>query len=148
MTESQKASLAIAEEIALTDKAGWDYLKAFPVSRQRRKSMMADKWVVHLYSGPGRGVDPVLKELDGGRVLLEVDITRSKAFDVGKFGGVYRGLLWAAATGRVAGIIGALPSRSSSDTPLVLKQLWLILRLVAKAAAEFPVFAAIETEAL
>ena len=144
LTESQKASLA--EGILLNDKAGWDYLKAFPVSRQRRKRMLTSQWVVHLYAGPGRGADPILKELDDGRVLLEVDLTRSKAFDMNKFGGVYRGLLWAAATGRVAGIIGAPPCRSSTDTPLILKQLWLTL--VAKAAAirqgEFPVFAAVE----
>ena len=144
LTDSQRASLA--EEIVLTDKAGWDYLKAFPVSRQRRKRMMTTKWVVHLYAGPGKGADPILKELDDGRVLLELDITRSKAFDMGKFGGVYRGLLWAAATGRVAGIIGAPPCRGSFDIPLVMKQLWLTL--VAKAAAirqgGFPVFAVLE----
>ena len=144
LTEPQRASLA--EEILLTDKAGWDYLKAFPVSRQKRKRMLAAKWIVHLYAGAGKGADPILKELDDGRVLLEVDIARSKAFDMNKFGGVYRGLLWAAATGRIAGVIGAPPCRNSSDTSLVMKQLWLTL--VAKAAAirqgEFPVFAVVE----
>ena len=144
LTDLQRASLA--EEILLTDKAGWDYLNAFPVSRQKRKRMLAAKWIVHLYAGAGKGADPVLKELDDGRVLLEVDITRSKAVDMNRFGGVYRGLLWAAATGRVAGVIGAPPSRNSSDAPLVMKQLWLTL--VAKAAAirqgEFPVFAVVE----
>ena len=108
--------------------------------------MLAAKWIVHLYAGAGKGADPILKELDDGRVLLEVDIARSKAFDMNKFGGVYRGLLWAAATGRIAGVIGAPPCRNSSDTSLVMKQLWLTL--VAKAAAirqgEFPVFAVVE----
>ena len=144
LTDFQRASLA--EEILLTDKAGWNYLKAFPVSRQKRKRMLAAKWIVHLYAGAGKGADPILKELDDGRVLIEVDITRSKAFDMNTFGGVYRGLLWAAATGRVAGVIGAPPCRHSSDTALVMKQLWLTL--VAKAAAirqgEFPVFAVVE----
>ena len=65
---------------------------------------------------------------------------------MGKLGGVYRGLLWAAATGRLAGVIGAPPCRNSSDALLLLKQ--LRVTFVAKAAIirrdEFPIFIIIE----
>ena len=84
--------------------------------------------MVHLYSGPDKHVDLVFRELDDGRVLVQVDINRSKAEDMGMVAGVYRALLWAAATGRVDGIIGSPPTR----VDLVQKMMWLMV--VAKAA--------------
>ena len=136
----------LAEGIDLSSRAGWDYLKAFPVSRQTRKRMMSSQWVVHLFAGKGKGVDPVLRELEDGVVMLEIDITRSMAFDMFKMNGVYRGLLWGAATGKISGIFGAPPCRGDRDVQLVLKQMWL--SMVAKAArsnsGSFPVFALME----
>ncbi|CAE7894355.1 unnamed protein product, partial [Symbiodinium necroappetens] len=111
----------IAENIELSDRAGWSYLRALPGSRQRRKRMMALPWVVHLYSGPGRSVEPVFRELDDGRVLVQIDINRSKAEDMNVVAGAYRALLWAAATGRIDGIIGSPPNRPE----LVQRMMWL-----------------------
>ncbi|CAE7828798.1 RE1 [Symbiodinium sp. CCMP2592] len=135
-----------AEHVNLDDKSGWAYLRALPGSRQRRKRMMSSPWVLHLYAGPGKGVDPAFRELDDGRVLVQVDINRSKAEDMGMVAGVYRALLWAAATGRVDGIIGSPPAR----VDLVQKMMWLMM--VAKAARSHhgghPVFAMIEGKKL
>ena len=117
-----------AEHVELDNRSGWTYLRAIPGSRQKRKRMMSMPWVVHLYSGPDKHVDPGLRELDDGRVLVQVDINRSKAEDMGMVAGVYRALLWAAATGRVDGIIGSPPTR----VDLVQKMMWLMV--VAKAA--------------
>ena len=57
-----------------------------------------------MFSGPGRSLDPIFRELDDGRVLVKVDINRSKVEDVNMEAGIYRALLWAAATGRIDGI--------------------------------------------
>ena len=123
---------ALAEGIELDDKAGWNYLKAIPCSRQKRKRLMTMPWVIRLFAGKGDGVDPIFKELEDSRVLVEVDVARSSAFDMFKVSGVYRALLWAAATGRVDGVLGAPPCRKEGDSVLLLKQMWLFT--VAKAA--------------
>ena len=93
----------LAEGVDLSSKAGWNYLKALPTSRQTRKRQMSSQWIVHLFAGKGKGADPVLRELEDGVVLLEIDIARSMAFDMFKMNGVYKSLLWGAATGRIAG---------------------------------------------
>ena len=118
----------LAENVELTDKAGWVYLRALPGSRQRRKRMMSLPWVVHLYSGGEKAVAPEFRELDDGRVLVQVDITRSRAEDMNAVAGVYRALLWAAATGRIDGLFGSPPNRPE----LVQRMMWL--SMVAKAA--------------
>ena len=143
---SQADKARLAEGVDLSSRAGWDYLKAFPVSRQKRKRLMSLSWVVHLYAGNGKGADPVLRELEDNTVLLEIDITRSLSYDLHKMSGVYRGLLWGAATGRITGLIGSPPCRGECDVQLVLKQMWLTT--VAKAArasqGEFPLFTMLE----
>ena len=135
-----------AEHIDLDDKSGWAYLRALPGSRQRRKRLMSLPWVIHLYAGPDRHVDPIFRELDDGRVLVQIDINRSKAEDMGLVAGAYRALLWAAATGRVDGIVGSPPGR----VDLVQKMMWLMT--VAKAPRSHhgghPVFAMIEGKRL
>ena len=134
----------ISESIDLGDKAGWIYLRALPGSRQRRKRLMSMPWVVHLFSGPGHAVDPLFRELDDGRVLVQIDINRSKSEDLSMIAGAYRCLLWGAATGRVDGFFGSPPVKPE----LVQKMMWLVT--VAKAArAErggHPVFAMFEGE--
>ena len=143
---SQIDKAALAEGVELSQRAGWDYLKAFPMSRQKRKRMLSSEWIVHLYSGQGKGADPIIKELEGDSVLVEIDITKSLAFDLNKMSGVYRGLLWGAAMGKIAGIFGAPPCRGERDVPLILKQMWL--SMVAKAARgnarAFPLFCMLE----
>ncbi|CAE7769634.1 GIP [Symbiodinium sp. CCMP2592] len=134
----------ISEAISLDDKSGWTFLRAMPGSRQRRKRLMTTPWVLHLFSGPGKSLDPVFRELDDGRVLVQVDINRSKAEDLSMVAGVYRALLWAAATGRIDGIIGSPPNKPE----LVQKMMWL--SVVSKAARAVhgghPVFVLMESQ--
>ncbi|CAE7746100.1 RE1 [Symbiodinium necroappetens] len=141
-TDLEKSLLT--ENVELTDKAGWSYMRAIPGSRQKRKRMLSLPWVIHLYSGPGKGLDPAFLELDDGKVLVQVDINRSKAEDMNMASGVYRALLWAAATGRVSGIFGSPPTKPE----LLQKMMWLAV--VSKAARAVhggqPVFVMIESQ--
>ena len=87
----------MAEDIVMTDKAGWGYLKALPISRRKRKQLMASPWIVNLFAGYADGTTE-FKVLEDGAVMVEMDIVRSKAFDFKKAAGAYRALLWAAAS--------------------------------------------------
>ena len=121
----------MAEDLVLNDKAGWKYLQAIPVSRRRRKLLMSKEWVINLFAGPADGTAE-MKVLEDGCVMIEIDILRSKAFDLRKAAGVYRALMWASATGRVKGVMASLPMRSENDEALIGKAMWCAL--VAKAA--------------
>ena len=122
---------AMAEDLVLNNRAGWKYLQALPVSRRRRKLLMASEWVVNLFAGPSDGTVE-MKVLEDGCVLVEVDILRSRAFDLRRPMGAYRAIMWAAATGRVKGVMASPPMRSEDDEGLVGKAMWC--SLVAKAA--------------
>ena len=57
------------------------------------------------------------------RVVVEIDISRSRGYDMFKVSGVYRCLCGkTAATGRLDGVIGAPPAGSEADSQLLLKQ--------------------------
>ena len=125
---------AMAEDLVLNDKTGWNYLKAIPVSRRKRKLLMANDWVINLFAGPSDGTAE-LRILEDGCVMLEIDIVRSKAFDLSMANGVFRALMWGAAMGRVKGVMASPPVRSEADEVLVGKAMWC--SLVAKAARGF-----------
>ena len=120
---------ALAEDLRLDNKAGWNYLKALPLSRRKRK-----QWIVNLFAGPFP-TTPGFKVLEDGCVLVEVDITRSKAFDLRKQSGDFRALMWAAATGKIGGIMASPPLRGRQDEELVAKAMWC--STVAKAANNY-----------
>ena len=128
---SMKGSMA--EDVVLNDKAGWSYLKAVPISRRMRKRLMTTPWVVNLFSGHMDGCVH-FKTFEDGAVLVEMDIVRSKAFDMRKPAGAYRALLWAAATGRVKGLMASPPMRATVDEELVAKAMWCSLAAKATRA--------------
>ncbi|CAE7383237.1 unnamed protein product, partial [Symbiodinium necroappetens] len=90
------------------------------------------------------------KVLEDGAILVEMDIVRSKSFDLRRSSGAYRALVWAAATGRVKGVLASPPSRTKMDDELIAKTMWF--SLVAKAAcivqAKPPPFVMIEGKKL
>ena len=131
---SSTAKGTMAEDLVLDQKAGWNYLKALPVSRRKRKLLMASEWVINLFAGPSDGTAE-LKVLEDECVMIEIDIVRSKAFDMRKTTGVFRALMWAAAMGRIRGFMASPPLRSEADELLVGKAMWC--SLVAKAARGF-----------
>ena len=52
---SVRVKAALAEEIDMSTKAGWSYLKALPISRQRRRRMMSQPWVIRKWKGSRSG---------------------------------------------------------------------------------------------
>ena len=105
---------------------GWEYLKGLPLSRKQRKRFMSsNSRVVHLYSGEVDNTSYFKESLKGDRVLLEIDITKSKAWNLNQKASVYQALLWAACQGKIDSVLGGPPCRT-----------WSILR--SRPAEGFP----------
>ena len=101
----------LLEDFNLDD--GMKYLKDLPIARRTRKSLMNSRsWVVSLYGGDSASVDPFKLVPAAGKILLEIDVKNSRMWDVHRGLGVYRLLLWAAATGRVSDVIASQPDKS------------------------------------
>ena len=81
---------------------GWEYLKGLPLSRKQSKRLMnSNSWVVHLYSGEVDNTSYFKESLNGDRVLLEIDITKSKAWNLNQKASVCQALLFAACQGKM-----------------------------------------------
>ena len=96
---------------------GWDdgpsYLRSLPLTRKKRKSLLnSDNWVVCLFMGESDNNDPFRMIPMSGKVVLEVDMARSKLWNFHAPMGVYRLLLWAAAKGKIADVVSSLPDRT------------------------------------
>ncbi|CAE7775417.1 RE1 [Symbiodinium sp. CCMP2592] len=107
----------LCEDIpGLTDQAGWSLLKRLPLPRAKRRALHGSKsWVVSLCSGPPKPQDPI-KEWCNERNLeyLPVDLLEKggKGWDLTAPKGVWSVLLWAAATGRIVGLLASPPHRT------------------------------------
>ena len=94
---------------------GWKYLKDLPLTRKQRKRLMnSHDWIVHLYAGEKDNTPYFKQATKDGQVFLEIDITRSKAWDLNQRASVYRALIWAACSGRISSLIGGPPCRTWS----------------------------------
>ena len=92
---------------------GWKYLKDLPLTRKQRKRLMnSHDWIVHLYAGEQDNTPYFKQATKDGQVFLEIDITRSKAWDLHQRASVYRVLIWAACGGRISSLIGGPPRRT------------------------------------
>ncbi|CAE7249757.1 RE1, partial [Symbiodinium natans] len=120
LTEAQRCMLI--QDLDLSDKAGQTYVKSLPVKRAMRRKLLQNPWIVHLFSGrTAHNEFKVLEE--AGNVILEVDIGKSKAWDLKDWSPAYRALLWAAMKGKIKGIFGEPPR--AADGQLAMKQLFL-----------------------
>ncbi|CAE7275903.1 GIP, partial [Symbiodinium microadriaticum] len=141
--------LGLPEAVPRGAKDGWKLLKGLPWSRAKRKTLyQSDSWVVHLFSGDDRPREAKEQSLmrrsfwsgalEGGDVLVDVDVTASKAMDLRQQGAVFRLLSWAALNGKIKAIIGG-PPRHSFPRPgqnvaaagQPLKETQLIARMLA-----------------
>ena len=104
----------MAEDLILDNRAGWNYLKSLPISRRRRKLLMTSEWR-STCSQDQLMARPELKVLEDGCVMIEIDIVRSKAFDLRTAAATYRAVMWGAATGKVKGVMASPPARTEGD---------------------------------
>ena len=90
---------------------GERYLKSLPLSRRKRRALMCSRsWVVNLFSGSENYKNDPFEALPmAGKIVLDIDISNSRHWDVNRAGGVYQLLLWAASQGRISDIVSSPP---------------------------------------
>ncbi|CAE7339218.1 RE1, partial [Symbiodinium pilosum] len=125
---SDVLSLAAAH-VVLDDKQGWKYLKALPLNRNMRKSMMTRRWVVRLYRREGEADLQISNSEDV--VTVDCNFSRSKRFSIKGESAMYKALMWAAARGQIEGVLGSPPVNDGHE--LLAKQLllWAVSRQAA-----------------
>ena len=72
--------------------------------------MCSRSWVVNLFSGSENYKNDPFEALPmAGKIVLDIDISNSRHWDVNRAGGVYQLLLWAASQGRISDIVSSPP---------------------------------------
>ncbi|CAE7446981.1 RE1 [Symbiodinium sp. CCMP2592] len=102
----------LAEGFELQD--GLKYMKGLPLTRRKRKLMMAsNRWVVNMFPGKdAETINPLDVVSKAGKVMITVDVLNSKLWNIHAPMGVYRLLLWAAVTGRITDIVANPPHQT------------------------------------
>ena len=115
-----------AVHVGLDDKQGWKYLKALPLNRAARKSMMTRRWVVRLFRREGEADISISNSEEA--VVIDCNVARSKRFSLKGDSAMYKALMRAAARGQVEGVIGNPPVNDGLE--LLAKQLliWTVAR--------------------
>ncbi|CAE7595668.1 unnamed protein product [Symbiodinium sp. CCMP2456] len=101
---------SLAEEVSLTDKAGWNYLKVLLISRRKRKQLMSSTWLLNLFAGGVEGTSE-FKLLILRGPWERIELSRD---------------------GEDPGILPSPPMRTKADEELLAKTMWC--SLIAKAA--------------
>ncbi|CAE6966844.1 GIP [Symbiodinium sp. CCMP2592] len=104
----------LAEQLpGFDEESGKEVLKGLPLNRASRRELLSSRrWLVHLCSGTPERNDPLREwAQERGVKLLQVDIQGKggRGWDLGQSNGVWKALLWAAASGRVVGILSSPP---------------------------------------
>ena len=125
-TETERYDFVGPTDLDLSDKAGQAYLKALPVNRRVRRRLQTSRWIIHLYDGKNVMASEELKKLEGeGVTVLEIDIQRSKIYNMKGWGNVLRALLWAGCRGQIDGILGG-PPKGDDELRQKLVYLWMV----------------------
>ena len=111
---SDDTKARLAEEFGGDDDSvGRQLLKSFPLRRAKRRALLQSrKWLVHLCAGKPTPGDPLAQWCDNQGIMpVQIDLkaTGGKGWDLTKQRGVWRALLWAAASGRVVGVLSSPP---------------------------------------
>ena len=93
------------------ENKGMNYMKQLPLTRRKRRLLLAsNQWVVVFNQGTVENQDEPFKTVaKEGKVVLYVDSSSSKLWDMHRRSGVYQMLLWAAAQGKITDLVGSLP---------------------------------------
>ncbi|CAE7306674.1 GIP, partial [Symbiodinium sp. CCMP2456] len=142
---SDRLKAWIAEGLeGLDDAAGRQMMKALPLKRSARRGLLRSyRWAIHLGSHPTRASDPISLWSDSkGMQLLQVDIQAKggKGWDMTRRNSVWRVLLWAAATGRIALILSSPPRPSSEGKQMMQYQdmfLWSVASIARNSGIPY-----------
>ena len=125
--DSSLASL-VALDIKMDVKNAWSYLKALPIRRSLRKTMMQKRWAVRLFAQEN---DEDLKALDNGDVIfVDINTNKSRWMNMKGDSAVYRALLWAALNGRLEGVFGSIPANQAEELRCKMMWLWMVAKAV------------------
>ena len=110
--------VAMAPDIELGTKQGWEYLKKLPLPRRMRKRMLRSQaWVLNLFAGKDKKQDPIQAlsgssstQVPGEVVVINVDTLMNAGWDL--CGEAYQALVWGAMLSKVKAVIGAPPTRA------------------------------------
>ena len=126
-TASGRFSFAGPTDLDLSDEAGTNYLKALPVNRKTRRRLHQTRWIVHLYDGKNQMAATTLRQLESETTtVLEIDLQRSKIFNLKGWNNVMRALLWAACRGQIEGVVGGPPRDDQDELKKKLMYLWMV----------------------
>ena len=121
----------LAVNVNLTEEAGQGYLKAPPLRRSQRRSLLRKRWIVKLFEREEDNSESIKIAETDQAVSFNVNVHRSKGFSLKGGSPAFRALMWAACRGQLEGLIGAPPSNSYAE--LCCRQ--LLLWMVAKEGA-------------
>ena len=125
---SSEMASTVAIDVQMGVKSAWNYIKALPIRRSLRKSMMEKRWAVRLFAQEG---DTETKALDSGDVIfVDINIHRSKLFNMKGESAAYKALMWAALNGRVEGVFGAVPCNFGDELRNKMMWLWMVAKAV------------------
>ncbi|CAE7577689.1 RE1 [Symbiodinium sp. CCMP2456] len=130
-TTTDEALRLIAEiedkSLEKLQQAGLNYLKALPVNRKARRRLQGSRWIVHLYDGKNETASEELKKLETeNAVVLEIDLQRSKVYNMTGWSNIMRALLWAGCRGQLEGLLGGPPRKGGDELRHKLMYLWMV----------------------
>ncbi|CAE7214330.1 RE1 [Symbiodinium microadriaticum] len=126
-TATQRFSFVGPADIDLSDESGWNYLKSLPVNRKNRRRLHGSRWIVHLYDGKNELATQELKKLEAEDItVLEIDVQRSKMYNIKGWNNVLRALLWAGCRGQLEGVLGGPPRNGDDELRQKLMYVWMV----------------------
>ncbi|CAE7876411.1 TY5A [Symbiodinium sp. KB8] len=126
-TATQRFNFVGPADIDLSDESGWNYLKSLPVNRKNRRRLHGSRWMVHLYDGKNELATQELKKLETEDIaVLEIDVQRSKMYNLKGWNNVLRALLWAGCRGQLEGVLGGPPRNGDDELRQKLMYVWMV----------------------
>ena len=128
---NSEMAAAVAIDVRMDNKSAWNYVKALPLRRALRKTMMNKRWAVRLFAQED---DKEIKALDSGEmVFVDINVHRSKLFSMKGESAAYKALMWAAVNGRIEGVFGAVPSNFGDELRSKMMWIWMVAKVVNRS---------------
>ena len=128
---NSEMAAAVAIDVRMDNKSAWNYVKALPLRRALRKTMMDRRWAVRLFAQED---DKEIKALDSGEMIfVDINVHRSKLFSMKGESAAYKALMWAAVNGRIEGVFGAVPSNFGDELRSKMMWIWMVAKVVNRS---------------